>query len=398
VECTICHEPILNYAVVGSIYLSAPSPHKFLVEQSPVSTALCPSSNCRAVSHLKCLSQDFIDLEDQPTIMIPRGGDCKSCKQYILWGDIIRGCYRRMPPSEAAIPLMDIDTDGMFVSDNLEVHGRRKSSLRRKRSTSRRRKPLKEKKKQISYSSSTSASHENEILSNFVTSSESEDIPGPVKRKSGRPRKSQAVPTIRRLSPKANAKQKHSTDSVFTNEGEIFDLVASSESEDNATPMKRKPGRPRRNSATLSLGTSSLVSSPQPLKVSRKSKKSASLAKPKPLSKGKGKRSSDSLSTSEGENFELSLGTSSLVSSPQPLKVSRKSKKSASLTKPKLSSKGKGKRSSDSLSTSEGEIFDFDNLASSSASEAACTPVKRKRRQSRKDISLLSPAHRDISG
>ena len=292
-ECTICHEPILDYAVVSSIYLSAPS-HNFLVGQSPLSTALCPSPNCRAVSHLKCLSQDFIDLEDQPTIMIPRGGNCKSCKQYILWGDIIRGCYRR-------VPLMDIDTD-----DNLKVHGRRKLPLRRKRGTSRRRKSLKEKKKQISYSSSTSASHANKIydLSSSVTSPASEDIPEPVKRKPGRPRKSLAVPTIRRLSPKANAKQKQPTNSVFTNEA-------------------------------------SLVSSPQPLKVSRKSKRGVSLAKPRPSLKGKGKRSSDS----------------------QPLKVSRKSKKGVSLAKPKPSSKGKVKRSSDSLSSSEGENFDFDKLA-----------------------------------
>ncbi|KAF8813687.1 hypothetical protein BYT27DRAFT_7083185, partial [Phlegmacium glaucopus] len=77
VECTVCREPILNYAV------------------SPLSTALCPSSGCHAVSHLICLSQYFIDQEDRPT-MVPRGGHCKSCKQYTLWGDVIRSCYRRM--------------------------------------------------------------------------------------------------------------------------------------------------------------------------------------------------------------------------------------------------------------------------------------------------------------
>ena len=27
--------------------------------------------------------------------MIPRGGTCKRCNEYVLWGDIVRGCYRR---------------------------------------------------------------------------------------------------------------------------------------------------------------------------------------------------------------------------------------------------------------------------------------------------------------
>lgn len=31
VECTICREPILNYAVVGLIYLSVPSRHNFFL-------------------------------------------------------------------------------------------------------------------------------------------------------------------------------------------------------------------------------------------------------------------------------------------------------------------------------------------------------------------------------
>ena len=27
--------------------------------------------------------------------IIPRGGTCRECHLYVLWGDIIRGCYRR---------------------------------------------------------------------------------------------------------------------------------------------------------------------------------------------------------------------------------------------------------------------------------------------------------------
>jgi len=27
--------------------------------------------------------------------LLPRGGNCKFCRSYVLWGDVIRGCYRR---------------------------------------------------------------------------------------------------------------------------------------------------------------------------------------------------------------------------------------------------------------------------------------------------------------
>ncbi len=59
--------------------------------------ALCPSSSCTAVSHLSCLSRRFLDAQPASSSadIIPRGGTCKSCGTYVLWGDVIRGCYRR---------------------------------------------------------------------------------------------------------------------------------------------------------------------------------------------------------------------------------------------------------------------------------------------------------------
>ena len=27
--------------------------------------------------------------------MLPRGGECPSCTEYVLWGDVIRACYRQ---------------------------------------------------------------------------------------------------------------------------------------------------------------------------------------------------------------------------------------------------------------------------------------------------------------
>jgi hypothetical protein len=190
--------------------------------------------------------------------MVPRGGHCKSCKEYTLWGDVVHGCYRRIRS--------DSPTGHQQLSDNPEVQ-ETKSSLRRKKSTSptRRRKSSKGKEKQGLCSSSTSMPR--------------------------RSRKSLSPPTI---PSKGSRKQKQTVNSVFTTEGDNLDFVAGSEIEDNATLVKRKRGRPRKDLAILSPGASSSVSSPHPLKASRKPKKNASPTKLKLSSKGKGNRSSSS--------------------------------------------------------------------------------------------------------
>lgn len=73
--------------------------------QNHLGLALCPSSTteCLSVSHLACLSKDFLANSSSPSSntndgapLIPRGGECRSCHEYILWGDVIRGCYRRL--------------------------------------------------------------------------------------------------------------------------------------------------------------------------------------------------------------------------------------------------------------------------------------------------------------
>ncbi|KAF8516045.1 hypothetical protein JB92DRAFT_2716263, partial [Gautieria morchelliformis] len=62
-----------------------------------LSLALCPTSGCIAYSHLSCLADAFLAPSRGPSVpsLIPRGGTCKSCDNYVLWGDIIRGCFRR---------------------------------------------------------------------------------------------------------------------------------------------------------------------------------------------------------------------------------------------------------------------------------------------------------------
>lgn len=65
----------------------------FFFLQDPLTTCLCPTPECMTVYHMICLSRHFLD--DDTENMIPRGGHCTSCRNYILWGDIVRGSYRR---------------------------------------------------------------------------------------------------------------------------------------------------------------------------------------------------------------------------------------------------------------------------------------------------------------
>ncbi|KAG8966844.1 Slx4p interacting protein [Tulasnella sp. 419] len=73
-----------------------------LATANPLTIALCPTTKCLSVSHLKCLSQQFLaepqsESHSRTSIltMIPRGGTCGDCKEYVLWGDVVKGCYRR---------------------------------------------------------------------------------------------------------------------------------------------------------------------------------------------------------------------------------------------------------------------------------------------------------------
>ena len=51
--------------------------------------------------------------------LIPRGGTCRECDTYVLWGDVVRGAYRRL---QAVIPQDDNEelaqnTDETTASD-----------------------------------------------------------------------------------------------------------------------------------------------------------------------------------------------------------------------------------------------------------------------------------------
>ncbi|KAL1680464.1 hypothetical protein EV122DRAFT_207669 [Schizophyllum commune] len=90
--CSVCGEQITEYT------------------SDPLTTTLCPTTGCMSTAHLVCLSQEWLAAEPDNQGLIPRGGHCRECKSYVLYGDIIRGSYRRA--AGKAVVLEDDDEDG----------------------------------------------------------------------------------------------------------------------------------------------------------------------------------------------------------------------------------------------------------------------------------------------
>lgn len=121
-SCGVCGERITEYS------------------SEPLSTTLCPHNRCTSTSHLLCLSQDWLAAQQDNTGLLPRGGQCRSCKSYVLYGDIIRGCYRRAAGRAIAVEddeeehvLDDADDSAISGSDDGESPVRPAASKRRGR-------------------------------------------------------------------------------------------------------------------------------------------------------------------------------------------------------------------------------------------------------------------------
>ncbi|CAE6365126.1 unnamed protein product [Rhizoctonia solani] len=89
--------------------------------------ALCPQGDCNAVAHLDCLAQSFSKHPSNPPGLIPRGGICEVCEHYTLWGDVIRGCYRRargglQQPASEHEPEDDDEEASAHLADDLSRH------------------------------------------------------------------------------------------------------------------------------------------------------------------------------------------------------------------------------------------------------------------------------------
>ncbi|KAG8890805.1 Slx4p interacting protein [Tulasnella sp. 332] len=104
-QCVVCEDEITLITAL-----------KIELSQDPLSITLCTRGSCAAVSHLRCLANQFIisspldeDSASQSSTapiassMVPRGGKCPSCKRWTLWGDLIRGCFRRRKGGVGAV-------------------------------------------------------------------------------------------------------------------------------------------------------------------------------------------------------------------------------------------------------------------------------------------------------
>lgn len=64
--------------------------------------------------------------------LIPRGGSCPSCGEYILWGDIVRGCYRRRSRGATVVAEDEdfgADAFSLTSSDDVSTSAAREESV-----------------------------------------------------------------------------------------------------------------------------------------------------------------------------------------------------------------------------------------------------------------------------
>ncbi|PPQ93680.1 hypothetical protein CVT25_012739 [Psilocybe cyanescens] len=317
-NCSICHEPIENFST------------------EPTKSGLCPFSTCEAVSHLDCLSHHFIKEQPEVTTMVPRGGHCVSCSNYILWGDIVRGCYRRLPPADPSGEHPDVVTDDVFVSDDdSEDQIKTPKAKRKKRSTSleKRRKSA----KQIGKANKGSQSSEGESFDfNNISSSSEGENPTSLKRTPGRPRKfiQISTPPVTPISPltgnlvpqsptqydRKKRKGKERAMETAPDIESIYSNIALRSDSLSLSPMKRRPGRPRNNSPLPSSVKTSII----PSTGTKKKTATSITSKPRKLTGKKSSKTSSaesSLSSSEGEFFDFDNIASSSESEPSPVKA-----------------------------------------------------------------------------
>nr|GAT57739.1 predicted protein [Mycena chlorophos] len=276
IRCAVCREEIPTYA------------------SDSLTTALCPASGCSAVSHLTCLSQQFLRAAPSSSHIIPRGGNCHECGTFVLWGDIIRGSVRR-----AGIPQEpELDDDVLFQPDSdaeadlvpAKAKTRKPTRKRpadagdassegeefdfavvaeasgsdkpRQRGRPRKAASSPPRKKDTARKRSLNASSEGEEF-DFAAVDAASGSDEPQKR--SRPRKAAAVPPMKKAASAAKKRGRPpSTSKKAESSGESFDLDNVSGSSEEKSPRKRV-GRPRKQkveaSPPLEMDTSDLFES-----------------------------------------------------------------------------------------------------------------------------------------
>ncbi|KAG6920080.1 hypothetical protein DXG01_010148 [Tephrocybe rancida] len=181
----------------------------------------------------------FLSSAPASTALIPRGGVCSSCRAYTLWGDIVRGSYRRLA---GGITLEEDDLPGLAEDDLVSSDSELRSPLRSpvKKSTKRQAKTSTRKSRQTAGKVVTSSEGE---LFDFDFDS-STHKPGGAPKKRGRPPKPKTPspsPVKQKGKNKSSILHKNMPTSRASSEGELFDSdIALAED----TPRKRNKPSP----------------------------------------------------------------------------------------------------------------------------------------------------------
>ena len=215
--------------------------------------------------------------------MIPRGGQCKGCQEYVLWGELVKGCYRREKGGAGGIPPeVEDDPDVTQSGSSSGVDQVYTETPRRGRG-----RPPGKAKASTKKPQPAAGSESGEFFDLDAVSSATEDSEGsraivsppkrgrprkvpavartlpvmPAKKTPGRPRKVVLTDAARPLEKAKASTRKPRLQSVpaGSESGEFFDLDAiSSVTEDSDRPQAkpdtpRKRGRPRKVPSTLSI-------------------------------------------------------------------------------------------------------------------------------------------------
>ncbi|KAH9444590.1 hypothetical protein H4Q26_006154 [Puccinia striiformis f. sp. tritici PST-130] len=97
-----------------------------IVIEEHLSYVNCRAPDCFMSTHLLCLSKHFLNISptddspavtigDDPQLSLPRvlpdRGRCPECSIDLRWGELVKGCYRRMPKNCRKAQISDTDED-----------------------------------------------------------------------------------------------------------------------------------------------------------------------------------------------------------------------------------------------------------------------------------------------
>ncbi|KAL0956180.1 hypothetical protein HGRIS_002340 [Hohenbuehelia grisea] len=344
VSCSVCHEPLHDYA------------------SNPLATTLCPHMDCTSTAHMVCLSRSFAAAQqNSSSSLTPRGGSCTECRSYILWGDIVRGCYRRAAGGLAPILDDDIaegaqeDTGALFDSDS-----------------------------------------DNAIEMRAL------GMPAESPKRRGRPPKE----GIRTSLPTASRRRNQGLQSE---EGEIFDLNVSPPSDcgsdDFNAMLAPKRGRPRKGRAVEQEAGSARESSPLTKRRKTRIKDVAESGEghitgwsktglagpssvPAPASRGKGRpKKMAALPETSASGGKAQVAASPLAPAPSPRKRGRPPK--SPTTRRSAHTNARSRKLVDD--SESGEFFDLNNIVDSGSDDEPMDPVPRSKAWSTNHSTFTRP-------